>query len=174
MIRINTLEERIGNMEILNGGPLTCEQKDIVVNYRMTIIIPDKLFLGSLSDAWDYSQIKDNKITHIIQLLFDVSDFPQFEGIIYHHISLCDDGLEDILPIFKEYIPIIDDILKNGGRILIHCALGVSRSASLCVAYMAHHTGKSINEVIQSIKRPINPNVGFRKALETFVKDGYF
>jgi len=62
-------------MEILNGGPLTKEQKDIIINNKMTTIISKQLYLGSLSDAWDLSQIIQNKITHVIQLLYDVSDF---------------------------------------------------------------------------------------------------
>jgi len=160
-----SLNERISDMEILNGGPLTKEQKDVVINYKMTTIISGQLYLGSLSDAWDFSQMVQNKITHVIQLLYDVSDFPKIEGVTYYHIPLFDDELSDILTVFNEYVPIIDEIINGGGHVLIHCALGISRSASLCVAYLIHKTKQSVSNVISTIKRPINPNDGFLKAL---------
>jgi len=89
-------------------------------------------------------------------------------GVAYYHIPLMDDATEDILTVFKEYCPKIDEMIKSGGRVLVHCALGISRSASLCVAYLMYRLGKSPNNCISNIHRPINPNKGFRKALDEY------
>ena len=64
-----TLEERIANMEILNGGKLSKGQLKIITENKITEIIVGQLYLGSLADAWDLRQIKDNKITHIVQVI---------------------------------------------------------------------------------------------------------
>ena len=100
--------------------------------------------------------------------MYDVTAFPRASGIKYYHIPLIDDASEDILSVFKEYVPKIDEIIKTGGRVLIHCALGVSRSAALCVAYLMHRLSKSPNNAISNIHRPIEPNKGFRKALDLY------
>jgi len=163
--------KRICLMEELYYNDFSDKQIKFIVNYRMTSIIPDKLYLGSYADAMDLDSIRSKGITHIIQLVRDVSHIDTYERIVYYHIPISDNNLVDILPIFKEYVPIIDNIILNGGRILIHCAMGISRSASLCIAYMAHRTRKPIDEIIKSINRPINPNEGFRKALEIYVNE---
>jgi len=113
-----SLQERISNMEIINGGKLTNRQMKVIVEHRITTVIHEQLYLGSLADAWDLSQLRFHKITHIIQLLYDITSFPKASGIKYYHISLMDDVSEDILPVFKEYVPIIDQIIKSGGRVL--------------------------------------------------------
>ena len=59
-----SLEERIANMEILNGGKLSKGQLKIITENKITEIIVGQLYLGSLADAWDLRQIRDNKITH--------------------------------------------------------------------------------------------------------------
>ena len=65
-----TLQERIANMEILNGGKLSKNQLKIIQENQITEIIVGQLYLGSLADAWDLEQIRHNKITHIIQVIY--------------------------------------------------------------------------------------------------------
>ena len=64
-----SLEERIENMEILNGGKLSKGQLKIITENKITEIIVGQLYLGSLADALDLRQIRDNKITHIVQVI---------------------------------------------------------------------------------------------------------
>ena len=64
-----TLQERIANMEILNGGKLAKNQLKIIQENQITEIIVGQLYLGSLADAWDLRQLRDNNITHIFQVI---------------------------------------------------------------------------------------------------------
>uniref|UniRef100_A0A8C2AT98 Tyrosine specific protein phosphatases domain-containing protein n=1 Tax=Cyprinus carpio TaxID=7962 RepID=A0A8C2AT98_CYPCA len=52
-------------------------------------------------------------------------------------------------------------------RVLVHCAVGVSRSASLVLAYLMIHQHLSLLEAIKTVKehRWIFPNRGFLKQL---------
>ena len=45
-----TLQERIANMEIINGGKLTKNQLKIIQEYQITEIIVGQLYLGSLAN----------------------------------------------------------------------------------------------------------------------------
>jgi hypothetical protein len=65
-----SFKERISNMEILNGGKLTAGQLKVVTENKITTIIEEQIYLGSLADAWDLAQLRSYKITHIFQVLF--------------------------------------------------------------------------------------------------------
>ena len=49
------------------------------------------------------------------------------------------------------------------GKILVHCFMGISRSASLILAYLIRHRKMKLNEAIRIVarKRLIWPNEGF-------------
>lgn len=52
----------------------------------------------------------------------------------------------------------------RGGKTLVHCMAGVSRSASLVIVYLMKHCGMSLRQAYHYVKsaRPIiRPNVGF-------------
>jgi dual specificity MAP kinase phosphatase len=52
----------------------------------------------------------------------------------------------------------------GGGRVLLHCSQGVSRSASLAIAYLMWQRSASFDEVLASVKAArgvANPNIGF-------------
>lgn len=58
-----------------------------------------------------------------------------------------------------------------GGLTLVHCVAGVSRSATLCLAYLVKHRGMSLREAYVHLKkaRPcVRPNCGFFNQLIDF------
>jgi len=69
--------------------------------------------------------------------------------------------------LFQECIDFVDDGKAKGYATLIHCAAGVSRSATLCIAYLINKGG-SAQESLKFVqqRRPIVcPNEGFRRQL---------
>ena len=64
--------------------------------------------------------------------------------------------------------------LSDSGCCLVHCASGVSRSVTICVAYlMIHGHCASVDESLELIRRQrpnANPNVGFRYQLTLLQK----
>ncbi|MCJ1407792.1 hypothetical protein MMC19_001863 [Ptychographa xylographoides] len=71
-----------------------------------------------------------------------------------------------------ELCELIDDRVKRGQRVLIHCQCGVSRSASLIIAYGLYKNPElSDNEAYNAVKersRWINPNMHFIFELHAF------
>lgn len=55
----------------------------------------------------------------------------------------------------------------SAGRVLVHCAVGVSRSASLVLAFLMIHQRLSLLDAVQTVKlrRWIFPNRGFLRQL---------
>ncbi|XP_018978670.2 dual specificity protein phosphatase 13-like, partial [Cyprinus carpio] len=79
-------------------------------------------------------------------------DSPSFNLSVYFHP--CADYIKEVLS-------------SPGERVLVHCAVGVSRSASLVLAYLMIHQHLSLLEAIKTVKehRWIFPNRGFLKQL---------
>ncbi|CDW54608.1 dual specificity phosphatase [Trichuris trichiura] len=75
------------------------------------------------------------------------------------------------------YFDIVADKIKitkdKGGRTLVHCVAGVSRSPTLCMAYLIKYERCSLRQAYKTVKasRPIvHPNVGFWKQLIEYEK----
>ena len=70
---------------------------------------------------------------------------------------------EDILAVLYDALEFIDTALKGGGKVLVHCSQGVSRSATLVIAYLMWRSGSSYDEVYAKVKEArgvTNPNIG--------------
>lgn len=57
--------------------------------------------------------------------------------------------------------------LLSSGKVFVHCAMGVSRSGALVLAYLMIHQGLSLTEAITAVRlnRDIGPNTGFLEQL---------
>ena len=80
-------------------------------------------------------------------------------------------------PIMRHYRAarlFIDRAMRLKGRVLVHCEMGVNRSAALCVAYLMEHRDLTLIQAIREVKidRPvILTNTGFRKQLYQFADE---
>ena len=65
----------------------------------------------------------------------------------------------------------IQQVHLGGGRIMVYCRAGQSRSATLCIAFFMKYRGLSYEEAFQYVRarRPIiHPNIGFIRQLKEF------
>lgn len=84
-----------------------------------------------------------------------LDDTPQ--TYIYPHLELQSDQIQAII--------------ADGGRVLVHCVAGVSRSASICLAYLTKYKCRSLRDAyhLMASKRPmVRPNLGFWRQLIAF------
>jgi protein-tyrosine phosphatase len=75
---------------------------------------------------------------------------------------------------FAEGITFINDSISSGGKVLVHCFAGVSRSATMVIAYMMQEHSMSYHSAMKFVKSKrafINPNDGFRTQLIHFGKE---
>ncbi|KAH8916170.1 phosphatases II [Atractiella rhizophila] len=47
-----------------------------------------------------------------------------------------DDGNDSIVPHLEKAVEFIDNAVRSGGKVLVHCQVGVSRSATVVIAYV--------------------------------------
>lgn len=65
--------------------------------------------------------------------------------------------------------------LHSGERVLVHSVKGISRSATLCLAYLTKYKFESLKEAFLFLasKRPlVRPNIGFWSQLIAFEQVG--
>ncbi|TBU24429.1 hypothetical protein BD311DRAFT_671810 [Dichomitus squalens] len=58
--------------------------------------------------------------------------------------GVCDDGIDTLEPQLEPICEWIDKAREEGGKVLVHCRVGVSRSATVTIAYVMKHLGLSL------------------------------
>jgi len=53
--------------------------------------------------------------------------------------GVCDDGIDTLEPQLEPICDWIDKARQEGGQVLVHCRVGVSRSATVTIAYVMKH-----------------------------------
>ncbi|XP_068111492.1 dual specificity protein phosphatase 13A-like isoform X2 [Hyperolius riggenbachi] len=88
--------------------------------------------------------------------------------ITYHGVPANDSPDFDMSQYFYSASEFIHKALTSpGDRVLVHCAVGISRSATLVLAYLMIHHHLSLTQAIEKVQenRWICPNIGFLQQL---------
>ncbi|KAG1664329.1 hypothetical protein FOA52_011643 [Chlamydomonas sp. UWO 241] len=127
--------------------------------------IADGLYLSGDLVARSRETLRASGITHVLNCVgFICKEYFVDEGLIYRTYYLQDTPGEDILSVLYDALEFVDGAIKSGGHVLVHCSQGVSRSATLVIAYLMWQTGGSYDEVFARVKARrgvTNPNIGF-------------
>jgi protein-tyrosine phosphatase len=129
------------------------------------------LFIGDIKSANDIDFINKYNIKYIINLSNE--EINLFPDIKYKHIKIQDLPSENILQYFDTCFDIIDNCLENDIAILVNCFAGMSRSASIIVAYFIKKNNLTVFEAHSLVytKRPIiYINRGFLMQLQNYYK----
>ena len=125
--------------------------------------IVEGVFIGSYIDARNEDFLVKTQITHILSVAKEFGPaYP--ERYTYLHMGLSDKSSFDLTPHLDEAVAFIQNALNEGGRILVHCHRGISRSASCVIAYLMRQQKHSFKEALATCveKRPqVKPNKGF-------------
>ncbi|XP_060118061.1 protein phosphatase Slingshot homolog 3 isoform X2 [Heteronotia binoei] len=130
----------------------------------------DHLYLGSEWNAANLEELQKNNISHILNVTREIDNFFP-EHFTYMNVRLYDEETAQLLPHWKETYSFISAARKQGSRALVHCKMGVSRSASTVIAYTMKEYGWSLERALCHVRerRPIiHPNPGFMRQLELY------
>ncbi|EPS71840.1 hypothetical protein M569_02917, partial [Genlisea aurea] len=122
------------------------------------------IYLGCNAVAKDREILRSNGITHVLNCVGHY--FPDYfkEELVYRTLWLQDCPSEDISCILYDVFDYFEEVCEQGGRVLVHCCRGVSRSTSLVIAYLMWKQGMSFTDAFQHVRAArevADPNVGF-------------
>ncbi|KAG7481538.1 hypothetical protein MATL_G00067620 [Megalops atlanticus] len=128
------------------------------------------LFLGSAYHASKKDMLDAMGISALLNVSSNCPN--HFEGIYqYKCIPVEDNHKEDISSWFIEAIEYIDSVKDSNGRVLVHCQAGISRSATICLAYLMKRKRVRLEEAFEFVRQRrsvISPNFSFMGQLLQF------
>jgi len=109
-------------------------------------------------------------VTDIINCSEDLPqpDSQALGGLRWHRLALADVEEQDLSKALDEGLKLVDEAKARGGRVLVHCHEGKSRSVSFCLAYFMTREKRPLAEGLAFVKtkRPqARPNAGFMNQL---------
>ena len=135
--------------------------------------ITEHLYLSGAAAVHE-DRLKRLGITCVINCTLELPTLSP--GIETVHIRVGDAPHAPLSAYFDRVVKKITKVRNKGGKTLIHCMAGVSRSASLCIVYLMKEKRMSLKKAHEHVKsrRPfIRPNVGFWQQLIEYEKRLY-
>ncbi|KAK9369537.1 dual specificity phosphatase [Lipomyces kononenkoae] len=134
------------------------------------------IYIGTLFALQGQKALADAGITHVLSALRG-SNFTKLVTSFKHmQIHVDDDDDEDMLQYFNQSNAFIEEALSSGGKILVHCIAGISRSSTLVIAYIMRDRRISLEEawsLVQQGRPIVNPNDSFKEQLAIYEQDGF-
>ncbi|XP_034019076.1 dual specificity protein phosphatase 16 isoform X2 [Thalassophryne amazonica] len=191
-ILLAKLDQNFPSVHLLSGGfaefshmfPGLCEGKSTLVpscisqpclpvtNIGPTRILPH-LYLGCQRDVLNKDLMQQNGIGYVLNAS---NTCPKPDFIPESHflrVPVNDSFCEKILPWLDKSVEFIEKVKACNARVLVHCLAGISRSATIAIAYIMKRMDMSLDEAYRFVKekRPtISPNFNFLGQLLDFEK----
>ncbi|XP_027595676.1 dual specificity protein phosphatase 13-like [Pipra filicauda] len=130
-----------------------------------------------LGDAWaarSKTTLQSLNITHILNAAdgpYSINTGAKYYEdlqIEYYGVEAFDDPSFDLSIFFYDAANFIGQALNSsGGKVFVHCAMGVSRSATLVLAFLMIHENMTLVDALKTVgaHRDICPNSGFLSQL---------
>lgn len=109
-------------------------------------------------------------VRHILNVTREIDNF--FPGMFdYLNVRVYDDEKTNLLKHWDNTFRYITRAKAEGSKVLVHCKMGVSRSASVVIAYAMKAYNWEFQKALQHVKERrscIKPNKNFLNQLETY------
>eukprot|EP00798_Chlamydomonas_sp_ICE-L_P028894 gene28894-32087_t len=155
------------NESLLDNSPSEAQQRRTKFQLfeKQCSKITESLFLSGDAVAKSWELLQENKVSHVVNCVgFICEEYFKDKGLQYRTYFLQDTPAEDILSILYDAFEFIDNATSQGGRVLVHCSQGVSRSATIVIGYLMWKTGATYDDAFATVKAArgvTNPNIGF-------------
>ncbi|TNM85150.1 hypothetical protein fugu_009328 [Takifugu bimaculatus] len=160
---------------------MTCnlrEFKEFIDNEMIVILgqmdspteIFEHVFLGSEWNASNLEELQSSGVQYILNVTREIDNF--FPGVFeYHNIRVYDEEATDLLAYWNDTYKYISRAKKAGSKCLVHCKMGISRSAATVIAYAMKEYGWDLDKAFDYVKERrtvTKPNPSFMRQLEEY------
>ena len=133
--------------------------------------ITEKLYLGNISGAENIDKIKKLGIKKVLSLIEELlwPVYKESDNIIHKKFTIYDFEQQNIIKYFGQSL----NFIKGDDKVLVHCAVGASRSATIVIAYIMWSKKMPFKEALEFVRSKrfvVSPNFGFIDQLKLFEK----
>ncbi|XP_040465349.1 protein phosphatase Slingshot homolog 3 isoform X1 [Falco naumanni] len=159
-------------------GHSLAQHKDFIDNEMLLVLaqmdrpshIFPHLYLGSEWNAANLEELQQNQVTHILNVAREIDNF--FPALFtYMNVRVYDEETAQLLPHWNDTFLFLSRVRAGGGRVLVHCRMGLSRSAATVLAYAMKEFGWPLERALRHVRhcRPgVLPNPGFMRQLDFY------
>ncbi|CAG2100486.1 unnamed protein product [Medioppia subpectinata] len=130
------------------------------------------LYLGGQRPAYEPKTLKGADIRTVLTVMDSpIPELLEHEDIVYHFIHAMDHSSQDLLTHFGEAYDIIDGAVTAGTGVYVHCAAGISRSATIVISYLMRKLRMTVTAALALVRKwrwIVGPNDGFMRQLDLF------
>ncbi|XP_074604550.1 uncharacterized protein LOC141857874 [Brevipalpus obovatus] len=122
------------------------------------------LYLGSQKDAFNKDLLKALNITYELNVSTTCPKPDHVQESHFLRIPVNDSYTERLLPYFPIAFDFLERVRKSEECALVHCLAGISRSATIVIAYLMKHSRLTLDDAyryVKSKRATISPNFHF-------------
>lgn len=132
--------------------------------------VTDHILVGNREAAQDSVKLQDLGVTHVLNIC---SQLPNYHPnkFIYCKVDILDDPSVPISNYQKKSSKFLAHVEELGGRALVHCVAGCSRSVSIVILHLMAHHNIVLRDAwahLKQVRPQMNPNTGFKLQLAKF------
>ena len=164
--------------DISNKNSIFLKQKHFRSMFSADKIDDTGLWLGDITASENLAALEKYQISHILTIL-DYQPKSRDKNRTYLHIHADDLQSTDLITTeFDKCYEFINQAIKQGHQVLIHCHAGVSRSATIVAMYLMRKYSLTREQALERISQKrrfwtVMPNAGFLKQLDLFHQMNY-
>lgn len=136
--------------------------------------ITDEIYQGCYLSSMNKQSLQSIGITHILIAGDLVPYFIDKNEFVYIKFIVDDEDNEQISQFFPQAYEFIDSCIENKGKVLIHCAAGISRSSTFTISFLIKKYHMTYTEAFDLVRKGRNiayPNRGFIKQLKKWEEE---
>lgn len=162
---LSIAESRAKSRLVRFASPIPCHQSTVITMDHSQVL--PNLFVGSCPRSReDIDRLKrEAGISAVVNVQTDGDlayweiDWPQLKAhyrdtaVEVRRVPVQDfnpDALRENLP---RCVEVVDDLLKNGHTVYVHCTVGVNRSPSVVIAYLHWIEGRTLDDAVDHVIR---------------------
>ena len=130
----------------------------------------ENLYLGNRLSS-NIDNLKEKGITKVLSVIEDFAkpEYKDTDNIKHKIINIGDSDNSNIIKYFGECL----NFIKGDEKVLVHCAGGISRSATIVIAYVMWDKKLTFMDAFKFVleKRLVGPNYGFMEQLKLFEQE---